>query len=180
MPRSTETVVAVLQAPLACARASPHARGLRCRGGYPRVFLSLALLGRSWSAGGGFALPAAVVAALYVEAAALSAAAVVAVVVALAFAAAVVDAVGVAAAALGRVGADSPCDSASSRRRVLIMPSRDAMWRWSKAIIACSAVEGGGGVPCTPWKGRRCEPPPCRRLRAVHPREKQPAPRLWP
>ena len=87
-----------------------------------------------------------VVAALDVEAAALLAAAVAGVVVALAFAAAVVDAAGAAAAAPGRVGAGSPRDSASSRRRVLITPSRDAIWRWSEAIIACSAVGGGGGL----------------------------------
>ena len=36
-----------------------------------------------------------------------------------------------AAAAPGRVGAGSPRDSASSQRRVLITPSRDATWRWS-------------------------------------------------
>ena len=84
-----------------------------------------------------------VVAALDVEAAALPAAAVAVVVAALAFAAAVVDAAGAAAGALGRVGAGSPRHSASSRRRVLIT-SRDAISRWSEAIIAYFAVGGGG------------------------------------
>ena len=91
-----------------------------------------------------------VVAALDVEAAALSTAAVAVVVAALDFAAAVVDAAGAAVAALGRVGAGSPRDSATSRRRVLITPSRDAIWRWSEAIIACSAVWGGGGADPPP------------------------------
>ena len=53
-----------------------------------------------------------------------------------------------AAAAAGRAegaGAGSPRDSASSRPRVLMTPSRDAICRWSEAIIACSAVGGAGG-----------------------------------
>ena len=65
-------------------------------------------------------------------------------VAALAFAAAVVDATGAAEAALGRVGAGSPRGSAW-RRRVLITPLRDAIWRRSEAMTACSAVGGGGG-----------------------------------
>ena len=84
------------------------------------------------------------VAALDVEAAALSAAAFLVVVAALAFATGVVDVAGAAAVALGRVGAGSPRDSASSRRKVLITPSRDAIWRCSEAIIACSTRGGGG------------------------------------
>ena len=47
-------------------------------------------------------------------------------------------------------GAGLPRDSASSRRRVLITPSRDAICCWSEAIMACSAVGGAGGG----WAGR--------------------------
>ena len=54
-------------------------------------------------------------------------------------------------------GAGSPRDSISSRRRVLIAPSRDGICRWSEAIIACSAVGGAGGG----WAGRL---PPLRPL----------------
>ena len=68
-----------------------------------------------------------------------------------------------AVAALARVGAGSPRDSASSRRRVLITPSRDAIWRWSDAIMACSAVEGAGGG----WAGPR---PPLRPFERERPR----------
>ena len=64
---------------------------------------------------------------------------------ALGFAGAVVDASWAAVAASVRAGAGSPRVSASSRRRVLITPSRDAIWRWSKAIMVCSAVGGVGG-----------------------------------
>ena len=85
-----------------------------------------------------------VVAAQDVEAAVLSVATVAAFFGVLALAPAVVDAAGAAAAALSRVGAGSR-DSATSRRRVLITPSRDAIWRRSEAIIAYSAVGGGGG-----------------------------------
>ena len=42
-------------------------------------------------------------------------------------------------------GAGSPRDSACSWRRVLLMSSSDAICRWSEAIVACSAVGGGGG-----------------------------------
>ena len=104
-----------------------------------------------------------VVAALDVAAAALPAAAAGVVVAALRFAAAVVDAAGAAVAAPGRVGAGSPRDSASLRQRVLITPSRDAIWRWSEAIIACSAVGGGGGG----WAGSL---PPLRPLERERPR----------
>ena len=69
-----------------------------------------------------------VLADLDVDAATLLAAAVAVVLAALAFAAAVVHAAGAAAAALGRAGTGSPRDSASSRGRVLITPSRDAIW----------------------------------------------------
>ena len=58
-------------------------------------------------------------------------------------------------------GAGSPRDSASSRRRVLITPSRDVIWRWSEAIIACSAVGGAGGG----WAGRLPPLPPLERER---------------
>ena len=92
------------------------------------------------------------VAALDAEAGALLAAA----------AAVVVVAAGAAAAAPGRVGAGWPRDSAYSRRRVLITPSRDAIWRSSEAIIACSAVGGGGG-----WTGSL---PPLRPLEPEQPR----------
>ena len=70
----------------------------------------------------------------------------------------VVVAAGAAAVARDRVGAGSRRDSASSRWRVLITPSRDAIWRWSEAIIACSAVGGGGSG----WAG---PPPPLRSLK---------------
>ena len=121
-----------------------------------------------------------VVAALDVEAVTLSAVVVVVTVAGLAFAAAGVDAAGAAAAVLGRAGAGSPRDSASSRRRVLITPLRSGIWRWS-------AVGGGGGgvgwiqrPPYARWNGSGCVPPHRRRSRVVHPREKEPAPRLWP
>ena len=67
---------------------------------------------------------------------------------ALRFAAVVVGVAWAAVAAPVRAaaaGAGSPRDSASSRRRMLITPSRDVIWRWSKAIITCSAVWGGRG-----------------------------------
>ena len=63
-------------------------------------------------------------------------------------------------------GAGSPRHSASSRRRVLMMSSRDAICRWSEAIMACSAVGGGGGwlgravAPLTPLGARAAAPPP--------------------
>ena len=65
-------------------------------------------------------------------------------------------------------GAGSPRDSASSRRRVLLMSSRDAICRWSQAIMACSAVGGGGGGS---WAGRLPPLPPLERerLRAAAP-----------
>ena len=50
----------------------------------------------------------------------------------------------------------------------------------------CSTVAGGGGAGqvhrplCAPWNGSGCAPPPRRWSRAVHPREMEPAPRLWP
>ena len=53
-------------------------------------------------------------------------------------------------------GAGSPRDSARSRRRVLITPSRDAICGWSEAIMACSAVGGAGGG----WAGRLPPLPP--------------------
>ena len=86
-----------------------------------------------------------------------SAVAVLVVVAALAFAAVVGDAAGAAAAAMGFVGASSPRDSAN--------PLREAILRWSEAIIACSAVGGGRAVgrihlpPCAPWNGSDCVPP---------------------
>ena len=58
-------------------------------------------------------------------------------------------------------GAGSPRDSASSRRRLLMTPSRDVIWRWSEAIIACSAVGGAGGG----WAGRLPPLPPLERQR---------------
>ena len=58
-------------------------------------------------------------------------------------------------------GAGSPRDSASSRRRVLMMSSRDAICRWSDAIKACSAVGGAGGG----WAGRLPPLPPLERER---------------
>ena len=75
-----------------------------------------------------------------------------------------------AAAASARAeaaSAGSPRDSASSRRRVLIMSSRDAICRWSEAIMACSAVGGAGGG----WEGRLPPLPPLERerLRAAAP-----------
>ena len=63
-------------------------------------------------------------------------------------------------------GAGSPRDSARSRRRVLMMSSRDAICRWSEAIVACSAVGGGRGAAgqggCPPYP----PPPPGARAAA--------------
>ena len=48
------------------------------------------------------------------------------------------------------------------------------------------ARDGGGAggrihrPPYAPWNGSGCAPLPRRRSGAVHPREKEPAPRLWP
>ena len=64
-------------------------------------------------------------------------------------------------------GAGSPRDSASSRRRVLMMSSRDAICRCSDAIMACSSVGGARGG----WAGRLPPLPPLERerLRAAAP-----------
>ena len=52
-------------------------------------------------------------------------------------------------------GASAPRDLASSRQRVLITLSRDAILRWSEAIVACFTVGGAVGS----WAGRL--PPLC-------------------
>ena len=77
-------------------------------------------------------------------------------------------------------GAGSPRDSASSWRRVLITPLRDAIWRGSDAIIVCLALGGWGGAAgqahrphFIPWSGSGCAPPPRRWLRADCPQGKE-------
>ena len=87
-----------------------------------------------------------VVATVEVEAAALLAVAVIVLVAVLALAAAVVDEAGAPAAAMGRAGNGAPCDSASSRRRVLITPLTYAILCRSEATLACPAVGGGGST----------------------------------
>ena len=68
------------------------------------------------------------------------------------FAGAVVVGAAAAAGAAGATGfwarASSPLDTLSSRRSVLMTPSRDAIWHRSVAIIACSAVGARGGGGC--------------------------------
>ena len=178
MPRLSQAPVSMFQAPLVRTGASPHARELEGRGEALGGRCRLLHLGSLGTPAVAFPASGEVAAALPVAAAA-------GVFAALVFAAAVVDVAVAAVAPPGPVGAGSPRDCASSRRRVLIMPSRDAIWRWSEAVIACSAVGGGGGWTGPPPLVRPLQrggaaPPPRRWSRTVHPREMEPAPRLWP
>ena len=193
MPRQADTSVAVLQAPLAAALPRPHAWQLG-RGGEgagagqwdgAEGCCAWAFRERRLGPPPASCQPDAARAVLDpgTEAccgflgAAFFAGAVVIIVVA---------AAGAARAAGSWAGAGSLRDSASSRRSVLMTPSRDAIWRCSKAIIACSAVGGGGGLMCgpaapfSPLGAGAVAPPPCRCSRAEFPQGKEPAPRLWP
>ena len=174
MPRSTETPIAVLHAPLANAGPSPHAQGLG-RSGWGALGCTCcawAFLGRRLGS-----RPASCQVGAARD---VGAAAILAVALLVDFEVLVVVVVAVAAAAAAAVapprshgaGAGSPRDSTSSRRRVLITPLRDAICRCSKAIIACSAVGGEGKAgrahrpPYAPWNGSGCVPPAHGWLRA--------------
>ena len=142
MPRPADAPIAVLQAPLAATFPCPHARGLRRSGGGGELGRSRSLL-RLGVAGTPVAppLPARChTDVAWVVRAAFLAAAVDLVVVFVV----VVVAAGAVAVARNQAVAGSPRNSASSRQRVPIMPPRDAIWGCSDAIIACSAVGGGG------------------------------------
>ena len=119
-PQPACASIAVLQAPLAATVPCPHAWGLgRSGGGSARTKPQLVPLRRSgdafWSPPPKSRQPGA---ARVVGAAFLAGAAV------LVLVAAVVVAAGAAVVAGDRAGACSPVDSATSRQRVLITPSR--------------------------------------------------------
>ena len=82
----------------------------------------------------------------YVGVAALLAVAVLVDVEVLVIVVVVVVAAGAATAARDRAGAGSPRDSASSRRRMLITPSRDAIWHCSRRSSPTQWWGEGGAV----------------------------------
>ena len=132
VPRPADAPIAVLQAPLAAALPRPHARGPGERWGGAAACFAWAFRGLRLGPPPASCQPGA---ARVAGAAFLSGAAVFVVVVA----------AGAAGASGLWAGAGSPRHSASSRRMVLITFSSDAICRCGKAIIACSAVGGGGG-----------------------------------
>ena len=151
-PRPADATVAVLQAPLAATLHRPHARRPGRRGGgggrramgWRRRLLRLGVAGAAVGAPSrqlptgrrpGRARPGhrGVLQILWGRFLCVAAVIVVA------------AAAGAAKAAGSWAGDGSPSNSASSRRSMLMTPSMDTIWHYSKAIIVCSAIGRGGG-----------------------------------